>query len=135
MIKTQEWRRERARKAALVRNGLIAPTLADRFWSFVRKGDGCWEWQGHINAFGYGEIYVNRKHVRAHRLSWEINNGPVPGGLYVCHLCDNPKCVRPDHLFVGTHRDNMQDGKSKGRVYQPHHLPPRSANGRFAKSG
>ncbi len=89
--------------------------VEDRFWEKVQKGDGCWEWTG-AKTRGYGVINMGRgKGLKgAHRLSYEINVGPV-GALWVLHRCDNPPCVRPDHLFLGTTADNTQDMMSKGR--------------------
>jgi HNH endonuclease len=75
----------------------------------------CWEWIGTKNEYGYGIKTVNNKAVRAHRLSWEIHNGAIPKNLCVCHKCDNPGCVRPDHLFLGTKKDNNRDKGNKGR--------------------
>lgn len=94
----------------------ISP-LADRFWHYVEQGDGCWEWQGHL-ASGYGALrgqYPDQRMVKAHRVSWEIHFGPIPTGMFVCHHCDNPPCVRPDHLFLGTNTSNMRDRERKGR--------------------
>lgn len=93
-------------------------TLVDRFWSFVQKtDDGCWTWTGARAEFGYGVISdrATRRHLRAHRLSWEIAYGLVPLGMLVLHRCDNPPCVRPDHLFLGDHADNSDDKVAKGR--------------------
>lgn len=91
--------------------------LADRFWEKVKKGDGCWEWQGAKDDEGRG--YIGRAPIQPRRaapVSWEMANGvPVPHGMHVCHKCDNPSCVRPDHLFLGTPKDNMQDKVQKGR--------------------
>ena len=90
--------------------------LERRFWDKVTMGDGCWEWTGTRHSWGYGLLGGRRKvHLRAHRVSWEIHFGPIPAGLYILHHCDNPRCVRPDHLFLGTHRDNMADMVKKGR--------------------
>jgi hypothetical protein len=90
-------------------------TLEERFWEKVQTGAGCWEWLAVRDRRGYGQLGVNGKTRKAHRLSWEINNGPIPDGLFVCHHCDNPGCVRPSHLFLGTHQDNMRDMIEKGR--------------------
>lgn len=87
-----------------------------RFWQYVKKGDGCWEWQGNTAIGGYGGIKEGTRTIRAHRLSWEIHFGPIPAGMLVCHSCDNPPCVRPDHLFLGTHTDNMRDARAKNRI-------------------
>lgn len=91
----------------------------ERFWSRVKRGDGCWEWQGGSNQYGYG-LFTRRgcdtKVTRvASRISWELAHGPIPQGMVVCHKCDNPPCVNPDHLFIGTHLDNMRDMVAKGR--------------------
>lgn len=101
---------------------LTNPSLEDRFWSMVDKedGDGCWVFTGNRTPFGYG-IFRCHGIVRvAHRVSWELEHGPIPKGegyfgTCVCHHCDNPPCVRPSHLFLGTHMDNMQDMLRKGR--------------------
>jgi hypothetical protein len=99
--------------------GMATRTVpADRFWHFVTKGADCWEWTGNRIKDGYGTIGDRDtvcKRVYAHRLSWEIHFGPIPDGLFVCHHCDNRLCVRPDHLFLGTFTDNMQDMVQKGR--------------------
>ena len=90
--------------------------IAERFWRFVQKSDGCWEWTGGRAGKGYGAFGIDRDHMAyAHRVSWEMHFGPIPTGLFVCHHCDNPPCVRPDHLFLGTVVDNAVDMVSKGR--------------------
>ena len=98
----------------------------DRFWRHVQKGDGCWEWTGTRNWAGYG-IFWNGdgQQVRAHRVSWELANGPMPDlALNVCHKCDNPPCVRPDHLYLGDQKANIGDAVTRGRMPRgkAHHL-------------
>ena len=101
-----------------------------RFWSRVQKTDDCWLWTGFRMKNGYGTIGsghgANKRTV--HRLSYELANGPIPDGLLVCHKCDVRNCVRPDHLFLGTHADNMADASAKGRTNRSG--MPGSKNGR-----
>jgi hypothetical protein len=93
--------------------------LLERFWKYVTKTDTCWLWTGKGRQhFGYGVINSggkNGKIERAHRVSWAIHKGPIPDNLCVCHHCDNPLCVNPDHLFLGTRTDNNRDMNRKGR--------------------
>lgn len=77
---------------------------------------GCWLWTGHAKETGYGVICWNLRPIRAHRLSWILFRGEIPKNLHVLHKCDTPSCVNPDHLFLGTHSDNMQDCLSKNRT-------------------
>lgn len=87
----------------------------DRFWSKVEKTDGCWNWVGAKHVKGYGTFRFNNRMERAHRVSYEMDCGPIPDGMQVLHRCDNPCCVRLDHLFLGTNADNMADKVAKGR--------------------
>lgn len=87
----------------------------DRFWSKVSKGEGCWLWDGHLQPKGYGNFTVGNKTWKAHRFAWVLTFGAIADGLFVLHRCDNPTCVRPDHLFLGTNDDNMRDMVNKGR--------------------
>lgn len=87
----------------------------ERFFSKVNKTERCWEWTAALRN-GYGAFKINKKIYSAHRVSWELANGKIPANLFVCHKCDNPKCVNPDHLFLGTRSDNMKDAFKKGRL-------------------
>jgi hypothetical protein len=87
-----------------------------RFWLHVEKTDGCWIWTGSSNDAGYGVVWTDDKIlVGAHRFSYELHNEPITGGLFVLHRCDNPPCVNPEHLFLGTAADNVHDMIRKGR--------------------
>jgi len=81
----------------------------------VEDSNGCWLWQGGKTTFGHGIIAVNRKSHLAHRVAYKIWKDRVPLNMFVCHTCDNPKCINPDHLFIGTQDDNMKDMANKGR--------------------
>ena len=92
--------------------------IPEKFWSKVSPGDedACWEWHAYCNDYGYGIVSHRGKELRAHRVSWEIHNGPILDGLCVLHECDNPPCVNPNHLFLGTRGVNAADKVRKGRA-------------------
>lgn len=92
-------------------------SLAERlaFWSNPDPDSDCILWAAALNNDGYGSVYWEGKCRKAHRMAWQAVHGPIPEGMCVCHRCDRPSCVNPDHLFLGTHRDNMHDMLKKGR--------------------
>lgn len=107
-----------------------------RFWTKVNFTDECWTWtasthktppsQYHKGHFPYGRIGIGKKVIKAHRVAYELCNGPIPAGMFVLHKCDNPKCVRPSHLKLGNHTQNMQDMADRHRV-------PRGVDHQFSK--
>lgn len=117
--------RERVAKSSYLRDGRtwhcgcvpLAGDLSHRFWSKVDKSGECWLWKSSRGPKGYGQFTVKRgsNPVLTHRLAWELTSGPIEGGLFVLHRCDNPPCCNPEHLFLGTNADNVRDMMSKGR--------------------
>ena len=88
------------------------------FWNKVDKTSSCWLWTGLTHPFGYGRIGINKVKYLTHRLSYIIHFGPIPKGMCVCHRCDNPKCVNPQHLFLGSRLDNNLDRTAKDRTFK-----------------
>lgn len=87
----------------------------DRFFQKVEKTESCWIWRGALNSKGYGAFGVHGKSVSAHRYSYEMHIGPIPKGLYICHSCDTPSCVNPEHLWAGSPSENVKDMFLKDR--------------------
>ena len=92
--------------------------IKELYERYVIKKDGCWDWSGYKSAFGYGILNVFYTHHNAQRVSWMIHKGTIPNKLLVLHKCDNPSCSNPEHLFLGTHKDNQDDMENKGRARQ-----------------
>lgn len=101
----------------MIQDDLTDVTM-ERFWSLVEKGssDECWAWRGPRDAAGYGRFRVANRPEVAHRVAYTHAIGPIPRGLFGCHRCDNPSCVNPAHIFIGTSQDNFNDMRRKGRA-------------------
>lgn len=109
----------------------IDQVIETRFWNTVEVGSrtDCWDWKGYIGSTGYGQVWRTLKRCglsnKAHRWAWYLKNGPILDNMCVLHKCDNRKCVNPNHLFLGTAKDNAQDCTKKGRYalgYGENHL-------------
>ncbi|QBP33292.1 HNH endonuclease [Gordonia phage BrutonGaster] len=106
-----------------MRPGPKSKPLQERLLSKIATTDsGCWEFTGSLEPSSYGRVWSGGEGGRmlwAHRASWVVHRGEIPDGMFVCHACDNPPCVNPDHLFLGDHKDNMADMARKGRFNLP----------------
>lgn len=94
-----------------------ANKLKDVLHKYIEDENGCWVWQAGLTPKGYGTMRWSGSNHMAHRLSWMHHNGPIPNGLFVLHHCDNPPCINPEHLWLGTHNDNAQDRVAKERSF------------------
>ena len=114
-----QWERRSYCSISCRNKSLVPEPIHIRFWGFVSRGadSDCWIWNGAKDKHGYGRISTRRDEspAKAHRISYEMRYGPVPDGLFVCHRCDTPSCVNPEHLFAGTQKENMQDASKKNR--------------------
>jgi hypothetical protein len=112
------WRhqgKERVKSRPRGLRGRFEALRPERFWANVEKTDNCWIWTGYKNSAGYGNLSLNYGEKKAHRYAWAVTYGQIPAGMFVLHRCDNPSCVRPDHLFLGDQKANVQDMMTKGR--------------------
>ncbi len=121
--RTNPFRRRKRRRPWQIWSFEMAGVSKELFWSHIDSSSlfGCWPWKGWSNGQGYGKIATSERGPRAggtlaHRIAWEFEHGQIPDGLCVCHHCDNPRCCRPSHLFIGTKADNNRDMRLKGRA-------------------
>lgn len=127
----------RAGQSKTCKTCFVKPQPLMRLWNRINKlENGCWEYTGAIGPNGYGYLQHNGNAYPAHRVAWMLtHNKDIPSGMYICHKCDHRKCVNPDHLFLGTPSDNMQDASSKGRVRNNQELSWKTRRERYGPSG
>ena len=112
------WRRHGDPNETLkVRGGITE----EQFWGYVntRDPDECWDWTRGKDQAGYGIVLLNGRRDRTHRIAWSLTRGDIPAGLFVCHHCDRPSCCNPNHLFLGSNSENIEDARRKGRMSLP----------------
>lgn len=96
---------------------MAKPLTPEEFWALLDRAGDCWTWpRSTTRPGGYGRIMIRGRKVLTHHFAWELTSGAIPDGMRVLHRCDNPRCVRPDHLFLGTQADNVHDMWAKGRA-------------------
>jgi len=100
-------------------NGVSKYPVEVRFWAkvAVKESNECWEWLAGKDKDGYGRFRYGKQKARANKVAWEITNGSIPTGRLICHTCNNPKCVNPNHLYLGTHKSNVDDRQNSGNGY------------------
>lgn len=103
--------------------------VMERFFEKVDRSGDCWIWNGSRDGKGYGSFYLEGRLHKAHRAAWMLLKGPIPDGIEACHRCDTPPCCNPDHIFLGTHAENMADARTKGRITWPDDLSGTRHNG------
>lgn len=118
LIDPRSYRCRSCRTKKLYKDGVIKNIIPidQRFWNKVKKTKSCWIWGGCKDKNGYGRIGIGKKNLRTHRFSYELNIGKITEGLFVLHKCDNPSCVNPEHLKVGTHKENQHDKSIRRRI-------------------
>jgi hypothetical protein len=132
----KQYRRPFCSRSCSVRGRWDRGSLEERFWAKVDRAgpEECWGWRAGRQRYGYGSFWTGRTigMDKAHRVAYELAVGPIPAGLEILHDCDNPPCVNPNHLRVGTHAENMEDARTKGRLKPP---PPRWRRETHCKRG